>query len=127
MKGFGHLSVNLELVKPPLYAVSWDTVTLIVRSNNYNYVCFTGIMYIVSAIFYDGRFGFTSNMSLFQTIICNDPNAMDLTSCSVSDACISSCPNAIGLRCYGMICCLVLVHSFCGNTLCISHGINVIL
>ncbi|XP_019854372.1 PREDICTED: scavenger receptor cysteine-rich domain superfamily protein-like [Amphimedon queenslandica] len=54
----------------------------------------------LTAIFDDGRFGQISNTSYFQNISCPDRFATDLSTCVVADACITSCPNALGLRCY---------------------------
>lgn len=54
----------------------------------------------MTAVFDDGRFGLSSNVSLFQNFTCKDSNAAQLTDCSLADACQSTCPNAIGLRCY---------------------------
>ena len=63
------------------------------------YICI--FILLVTAIFDDGRFGQISNTSYFQNISCPDRFATDLSTCVVADACITSCPHALGLRCYG--------------------------
>ena len=53
-------------------------------------------------MFSDGRFGSATNTSLFQKFSCtNNRNAIQLTDCDLVDSCQSTCPYALGLRCYG--------------------------
>ena len=61
------------------------------------------ILLTVTAVFTDGRFGLSSNNSLFQNFSCkNNPSAMQLSDCDIIDSCQSSCKHALGLRCYSM-------------------------
>ena len=62
---------------------------------------FIQTIYIVTAVFNDGRFGLSSISSLFQNVSCTDTTATSLNECDLIDKCQSKCQYPIGLRCYG--------------------------
>lgn len=60
------------------------------------------LLFSVTTVFDDGRFGLSTVSSLFQNFSCsNAPTATSLSECDIIDSCRSTCSFPISLRCYG--------------------------